>query len=227
MDTAAASTPEYFSTTFGVSPEVAADLSQQAKALSGTLGPEAQALQRHTLAQPVAPPPPAPPPHEPTAVEMSQRAQEHSEAQANDAFAQHYAVPQDPSGYEFPRAPHSPTDEDIALDNSIKSALHAEQIPAGLVRHVLSDLNEAVHSQARETEAQRDARLDSTVSRLESMWQKSGEGTFEENMAIIRSTLQGIKSPEIRRLIEINSQRFSPLAWDALLQFSKYRANKR
>jgi hypothetical protein len=59
------------------------------------------------------------------------------------------------------------------------------------------------------------------------MWQKSGEGTFDENMAIIRQTLQGIKSPEIRQFIDSHSHRFTPLDWDALLQYGKYRASQR
>jgi hypothetical protein len=227
MDTTQPATPQEFAERWGVTDQaLAADLARQVNAMSGRHGADAQAEQRHSL-DGWAPPPPAPPPPQPTAVEMSQLALQHSEAQANDSFAQHHAPPQDPSGYEFPRAQHSLTDEDIALDNSIKTALHVEQIPAGLVRHALSDLNEAVHRQANETEVQRDARLDSTVSRLEEMWQKSGEGSFEENMAIIRQTLQGIKSPEIRRLVEINSSRFSPLIWDEILQFGKYRAARR
>lgn len=227
MDTAAASTPEYFASTFGVSPEVAADLSQQARALSGTLGPEAQALQRHTLAQPVAPPAPAAQPPALTTLELSELAQKHSESAADDAFAQHYAPPQEPGGYEFPRVLHQQTDADLAFDNSLRQAFHAEKLPAGLVRNVLSSLNEAVHSQANESEVLRNVRLDRTVARLSQMWEKSGEGDFDTNMKTIQSALEQIKSPEIRSLIAANSSRFSPLDWDSILQWAKYSAAKR
>jgi len=138
-----------------------------------------------------------------------------------------FAAPLDASEYRFPAADKEPTDEQIQSDMTLKSALHAEGLPKSMVENIALNLRNSARALANETPAQEQMRIADNRSRLTAMWLRSGEGTFEENMALVDSELERVSAnPALKPIVEAAARYFTPLDIDSLFQYAKYRASR-
>jgi hypothetical protein len=251
MDAASISTPEYFSSTFGVDAATAASLSQQASA-AGTRGVG-------LYAPPAAPVPGAAPATPGTAVpslqaqydenqaaraagkitqyEYRAREREIADAIANggtapapntsastDPMAEHFAPPAQATDYRFPAGDGTPTDEMIATDRALKEAMHAAHLPRSAVESILQNASAAARAIAANPETLQ-ARLDSNKVRMTEMWAREG---------IDWDTAQHTIDLEIARWPEALQEQFrkigpllGPTDWDQVLQLAMYRNRTR
>jgi hypothetical protein len=267
MDIAAISSPEYFSTTFGVDAATAQSLAEQANS-AGRRGVGLAAPPQAPLAPSAAVGTPAPgvsPAAAPGAAALSARAEydqlmadrasgKINTAQWNnggaareralaeliangggnapapntstptaDPMAEVFAPPSSAGDYNFPYA-DTPTDEQIAIDRTVKEAMFAAQLPRSAVESILANVVAASRAIAANP-ASLQQRLDSTRARATEMWQK--EGTDWET-AVHTIDLEVARWPEVlqEHLRKIGPF-LGPLDLDQLLQLSKFRNRTR
>jgi hypothetical protein len=174
-----------------------------------------------------------PPPAKPTAVpsmvtpaEATAMLEAHTEAEVGAHLATVMLPPASPADYKFPLTSLAePTDEQIAADSELKSALHAEQMPKFAVESIGKSLAEASRMLANETPAQAQTRLGSNKARLTALW----GGDFDGSIKIVDAFLEqiGTRSPALREFIDRVAPVLDPLSIDLLLQVAKNRAGKR
>jgi hypothetical protein len=222
MDTTQPATAAEFSEKWGVSdPAIAADLARQANAMSGRLGADAQAEQRHSL-DGWAPPPPAAPAPQPTAVEMSQMAQEHSESPVEAAMAAEFAPAASPTEFSLPAPDSGHTDETMAYDAKMREAFHAAGMNPKSINLAAQMLREDMRGQEGKT---LDQLVDTQHTGLERMWKDQADSNLTVWKGIV-SSWQRSSDPLIRQYANA-APRLNPIVVDRLVEEAKHRATKR
>jgi hypothetical protein len=222
MDTTQPATAAEFSEKWGVSdPALAESLARQANAMSGRLGAAAQAEQRHSL-DGYAPPPPAAPAPQPTAVEMSQMSQEHSESPVEAAMAAEFAPAASPDEFSLPTPERGHTDETMAFDAKVKEAFHAAGMNPKSINLAAQMLREDLPRQEGKT---LDQIVDTQHAGLERMWKTEADSNLKVWQDIV-SGWQRSSDPLIRQYANA-APRLNAIVVDRLVEEAKHRATKR
>jgi hypothetical protein len=209
----------------GADPVTARQLASQHNLMSGREGSFDERVDfAHFIEN--MPPPAAPAAPAPTSnAQLVEATAAHESAQLTGTLDAAFAPPAQAYDYQFPQTTETLTDEQLASDSALKTALHAAQMPKFVVESIAQNLAEASRTLANETPAQGAARIESQKSRLIGMW---GKDHFDGNMAIVDNFLeqQTAKSPALKAFIEGAARVFTPLDLDLILQTAKFRAGK-
>jgi hypothetical protein len=208
----------------GVDPATAASLAAQHEALAGRSGFNARVEAAQSLVN-LPPPPAAAPAPTTTNAQLADATAAHENAQLVGTLDAAFAPPAQPYDYQFPQTTDTLTDEQLASDSALKTALHAAQMPKFVVESIAQNLAEASRTLANETPAQAQLRIGSQKSRLEGMW---GKDNFDGNLQIVDTFLEaaGAKSPVLKAFLESAARAFTPLDLDLILQVAKHRAGR-
>lgn len=220
MDTTQPLTAEFL-IQHGADPTLAAGLVAHGESLSPRASANARAETAQTLVNLPPPPTPAAPPPTTNAT-LSDATVQHQDTQIASTLDATFAPPANAFDYRFPTA-ENVTDEQLASDSELKTALHAAQMPKFVVESIAQNLAEASRKLANETAAQGALRLDAQKTRLMGMW---GKDNFEGNLTLVDSFLeqQSAKSPALRSFLASAAKALTPLDLDLILQVAKYRA---
>jgi hypothetical protein len=224
MDTTQPMTAAQFEAV-GASPADAASLAAQHNLLAGRGSSDDRVALEHSFRN--QPPPPAAAPPAPTSnAQLVEATAAHENAQLAGTLDAAFAPPAQPYDYRFPEAPGTLTDEQLASDSALKTALHAAQMPKFVVESIAQNLAEASRALVNETPAQAQLRIESYRTRLVGMW---GKDSFDGNMQMVDTFLeqQSANSPALRLFLEGAVRAFTPLDFDLILQVAKHRAGKR
>jgi hypothetical protein len=221
MDSTQPATAQEFADKWGVTDQaLAADLARQANAMSGRLGADAQAEQRHSL-DGWAPPPPAAPPPQPTALELSDMAQAHSESPVQAAMAAEFAPAASSSEFSFPAPASGHNDESMAQAAQAKAAFHAAGMNPKSVNLAVQMLHEDMPSQLGKTF---DQIIDTQHTGLERMWRDE----VESNLAVWKDIVTGWQKssdPLIRQYAQL-APRLNPIVVNRFVEESKFRSTR-
>ena len=211
-------------TALGVAPAEAAMLAAQHEAMAGRSGYEAKAAMM--VAATDAPPPvnAAPVQSTITKAEAVAALGAHNEAQLSTELAATFAPPASPFDYRLPMADR-PSDEDLAADTALRTAVHSEGLPRFMVESIATSVLSASRALRAETEAQYTARVNDGNARLDRMW---GDQAATNRQAVADLLAQmSARSPALREWIDAAGPYLGPLDLDQLAQFARHRSVNR
>ena len=159
------------------------------------------------------------------ATDVTAQEQALTDSDWDELHAEAMAPPVESYHYKFPTSGQLMSEQEIAADNDIKTALHASAMPKFVAETIAQNLTLESASLASATPEELTQHVRTTRAQLEGLYGDQ----CDANLDIVDQMLEGMaaKNPAMAQFIQSAAYLLTPLDIDLLLQTAKHQTAKR